>query len=156
MAIRMNLFRLAAILGGAGALAFATVTRADTMVCPPVSGAWSEDNLVLQLGDAFYKDCWLGNSYETAYENVGRGKIERGASGGNSREVWAYNFNNGTLHDYVRVRGVTLEDDSQFDENPNLTTCVAFDFSKNSQWGTPNTSSACFGTLYAYVQGWAY
>ncbi|HEU4580072.1 MAG TPA: hypothetical protein VFS67_17560 [Polyangiaceae bacterium] len=52
---------------------------------------------------------------------------------------------------------MTTDDDAEpYGETPGLTTCVAFDTTKNAQWGTPATGQGCIGTLYAYVEGWKY
>lgn len=149
MSIETKLLKATLVLGGIATLAFAPMTHADTRVCPPTNGApWSGNNLVQGINQSM--DCWLGETWETATENVGAGKIMVGAGGGAwAREVWAYSYNNG-VHTDVRVKGYDAFG------NP---TCTCIDTTENGQWracavsshGTPNS---CNGTLYAYIEGW--
>jgi hypothetical protein len=142
---RITLFRLTALLGAIGALSSAVASHADTKVCPPPPGTpWGEGyNATLAHLNA-PADCWLGTSYATATENVGRGNILVGPSGGSDRVVWAYNFNSGPAHDYVKVTGFNLSD---------VRTCGISDTTKNAQPVTVG-GQTCIGTLYATVEGW--
>jgi hypothetical protein len=124
MGIGIKVFQASLLLGGIATLAFAATTHADTRVCPPTNGApWSGNNLVQSLNTS--TDCWLGTSYATATENVGKGVIQVGAGGGSvAREVWASSYNNG-VHTDVRVFGYNGSGGE---------TCTCIDTLEDGQW----------------------
>jgi hypothetical protein len=110
-----------------------------TQGCPLPGSALPEARAYL---DGPTEDCWVGDSWETATANYGRGQLQTGPEGGDSRIVSAYAFSNEW----------SLKTQAYDDAGVLLRGCVAVDNQADQAWVRMTFNhGTCKGAVFVRV-----